>query len=251
MVSCFREKEITIDFPYEAKPVFYGFLGNERGSTISAFESLPLTTQEPSYLLFNGQAYLFEDGILVDTFAIDQYGVFKSNYWISASSDYRVHFTDDINTYESDEILLSEGNRITDYKLSKIEDSRKAILELNFEQPFKAGDELNLFSTDSGSTQINDSVQSSDDGEKVTIRFDYVKPILGPSFEIIGYDTIDVVKVEAKYFSFEKSRFMESRNQASGINDAGSNFHNPAWSNIENAYGYVTSYISDSLFIEL
>ncbi len=251
LCSCTREKEIIIDFPYEPKPVFYGFLGNEDGSMISAFESLPLTAQEPSYPLFNGQAYLHENDVQVDTFHIDENGVFRSNYRISESSDYKVIISNDNSSYESDMIFLPEENRIMSYNYSKIEDSRKAILELNFEQPFDSGDVINLYSSDSANTLINSSIQSPEDRKVVFVRFDYIYPRLGPSNEIIGYDTIDVLKVETKIFSDEKSRFLESRSQVPGIINAGSNLHNPQWTNIENAYGYISSYVSDSIFIDL
>lgn len=251
LTSCFREKEITIEFPYEPKPIFYGFLGNSNGSSVSAFESLPLTAKEPSYPLFNGQAYLLENGWLVDTFTVDPEGIFRSSFRISKSSDYRVHFTDGVNSYESDEVLLPEGNRIMSSNIYRTDDSDNAFLELDFEQPLSTGDEILLFSSPTMATPIEDSYRISEDRKKATVRFDYIYPIYGPSKFLIGYDTIDVVKVEVNYFSYEKSRFSESRNGSGEVISAGSNFHNPTWTNIENAYGYVTSYISDSLFIEL
>lgn len=250
LASCFREKELTIEFPYEPKPVFYGFLGNEDGSSVSAFESIPLTIKEPFYPLFSGQAYLIENGVFVDTFIIDQNGVLRSTYRIRESSDYQIHFKDQTNSYKSDEVLLPEKNKIIDHILTKIEDSGKAILELNFEFPFDSGNEINLFSN-TERTELKSSFQSSEDRKKVYVRFDYINSILGPSNEIIRYDTIDVLKVKANYFSFEKSKFSESRKGSGEVINAGSNFHNPVWSNIENAYGYVTGYVSDSLIIEL
>lgn len=249
--SCSREKISNIDFPFEKKIVVYGFLGNEYGSILKIFNSAPVQDIDPQYLNTSAEAYLTENGVLVDTFHRRNDTTLLSDYKINLEDSYSVRIKDLEAILESDIITLPDSNNIEHVDLELDTLSNKIKLKISFANSFTDGDEI-IAHTDTDSTilELSFRLEMSEDHKTLYLEFDYEYPLFSPTFELIELISLNNLSIKFKFYSYERARFLKSRSDISSQIGSNPSQYTPPWSNVENAHGYVTSYISDSIRIE-